>query len=70
MLSHWVLTLLPLLLKPAGFGVIKVNSDGQPVMAMYDPDGSRVSTVSAVTESDGKLFLGNLGGDFVSVVKL
>ena len=31
---------------------------------------SHVSSVSAVTEFDGKLFLGNLQGDFVSVLSL
>ena len=35
-----------------------------------DSKGAQVSSVSAVTEFDGKLFLGNLMGDYVSVLSL
>jgi len=35
-----------------------------------DTKGLQVSSVSAVTEFDGKLFLGNLMGDYVSVLSL
>lgn len=37
---------------------------------LMDPDGSVVSHVSAVTEHGGRLFLGNLAKDYVSVLQL
>jgi hypothetical protein len=37
---------------------------------LMDPSGEHVSHVSAVTEKGGKLFLGNLGKDYVSVLDL
>ena len=37
---------------------------------LMDPDGSRVSHVSSVTEHEGKLYLGNLAKDYVSVLDL
>lgn len=51
--------------------VLKVSSkDGSILDVLIDEDGSTVSTISAVTEHEGKLFLGNLGGNFVSVFDL
>lgn len=35
-----------------------------------DPTGSHISSVSAALEHDGKLYLGNLAGDYVSYVDL
>jgi hypothetical protein len=35
-----------------------------------DPTGSHVSHISAALEHDGKLFLGNLAGNYVSYVDL
>lgn len=35
-----------------------------------DPDGSQVSHVSSVTEFQGRLYLGNLAKDYVSVYDL
>lgn len=37
---------------------------------LMDPTGKHVSSVSAALEHDGKLFLGNLAGDYVSYVDL
>ena len=50
--------------------VIKVSPKGTILDVLIDRDGSTVSSISAVTEHDGKLFLGNLGGSFVSVFDL
>ena len=52
--------------------VVKISGDGEVVDFLMDPDGSAVSTVSAVTETqDGRqLLVGNLGGDYVSVYDL
>lgn len=50
--------------------VLKVSPEGKIIDALIDADGSTVSSISAVTEHDGKLFLGNLGGSFVSVYDL
>ncbi len=35
-----------------------------------DPTGERVSHVSCATEHEGRLFLGNLAKDYVSVLDL
>jgi len=50
--------------------VLKVSPEGAILNVLIDPDGSSVSSISAVTEHDGKLFLGNLGGSFVAVIDL
>lgn len=50
--------------------VIKVSADGAILDVLIDQTGSIVSSISSVTEHDGKLFFGNLGGSFVSVYDL
>lgn len=50
--------------------VLKVSPEGEVLATLMDPRGETLSTVSSVTEHDGRLFLGNLKGDFVSVVSL
>ena len=50
--------------------VVKVSASGDVEGVLMDSKGAQVSSISAVTEFDGKLFLGNLMGDFVSVVSL
>ena len=50
--------------------VVKVSPSGEVLETLMDPTGERVFTVSAATEHGGQLFLGNLMGDFVSVVDL
>jgi len=67
--SHAVHSLLPFVAKKRGC-IVKLSPSGQPLETLLDADGSHISTVSAVTEHKGMLFLGNLGGDFISVVKL
>lgn len=37
--------------------------------ALYDPDGSHISHISAVTDAGGRLYFGNLAGDYVSYVE-
>jgi hypothetical protein len=37
---------------------------------LMDPSGGTVATTSAAVEHEGRLFLGNLGGDYVSVLDL
>jgi len=69
LLSHSAVPLCGYLARPWGCAV-RLSPTGEPVEVLMDPDGSHVSTVSAVTEHQGRLFLGNLGGDFVSVLKL
>lgn len=54
---------------PVGL-VLKVSASGQVVAALGDPDGGHVSHVSSATERGKQLFLGNLAGDYVSVVDL
>lgn len=60
-------SLLPLLVKPWA-GAVRVDEDGRVVDALFDPDGSHIQTLTAVTEDGGRLFFGNLGGDYVSVI--
>jgi len=50
--------------------VIKLSASGEVLDTLMDTKGLQVSSVSAVTEFDGKLFLGNLMGDYVSVLSL
>jgi hypothetical protein len=52
---------------------VQVSPEGevlQVLQVLMDPDGSRVSHVSSVTEHEGKLYLGNLAKDYVSVLDL
>ena len=48
---------------------VQVQSDGKVLQALYDPDGSHVQRISAVTEVGDRLYFGNLAGDYVSFVK-
>ena len=51
--------------------VVKIRPSGEVLPSLMDRHGETVFiTVSAVTEFGGKLWLGNLAGDFVSVVDL
>ena len=42
--------------------------DGRVTNFLVDPSGQQVSYISAVSEHEGQLFLGNLVGDYVSVL--
>ena len=50
--------------------ILKVSPEGNVLATLMDPKGERLFTISAVTEHNGQLFLGNLKEDFVSVVSL
>lgn len=50
--------------------VLKVDSTGKVVEKLMDPDGGFITHVSSVEEHDGRLYLGNLVGDYVSVFDL
>jgi len=71
LLAHLSVTLglSKVLAKPLGC-VLKVSPSGEILAAYVDPTGQRISTVSAATEHEGHLFLGNLNGDFITVVRL
>ena len=69
LVSHVIKALYPLLSKRWG-AVVKLSASGRAEFALYDTDGSQVATVSAATEHNGRLFLGNLGGDYVSYIDL
>lgn len=44
----------------------QVSQEGKILRYMGDPAGTVVSTISAVTEVEKGLYIGNLGGDHVS----
>lgn len=46
--------------------LVQLSSKGKVLRYLDDNDGSHVYTTSAVTETNDGLYLGNLGGDFVS----
>ncbi|PRW58948.1 strictosidine synthase [Chlorella sorokiniana] len=50
--------------------VVKVSPEGEVLQVLMDPDGSRVSSVACAAEHDGKLWMGNLAGNYVSVLDL
>ncbi|GMH38773.1 hypothetical protein BSKO_06657 [Bryopsis sp. KO-2023] len=64
---------LPSFLRPTvqswGF-VLKIDGEGKVLEKLMDPDGAFISHISAVQEADGKLFMGNLVGDYVSIFDL
>ena len=67
--AHVAPYVFPVFAKPWS-GALKVGFDGAPLDALYDPTGERVSTMSCVVQHGSRLYLGNLAGDFVSVVDL
>eukprot|EP00965_Chrysotila_dentata_P143896 4753541-Pleurochrysis_carterae.AAC.1 len=68
--SHIVPSLTPLLLRRGQWGaVVKVSPSGEVLDALYDLDGEVVSSISNVVEHEGKLFFGNLAGNYVGVYK-
>jgi sugar lactone lactonase YvrE len=69
-LSHLVTSSLAKHIVKTWGCVIKLSPEGEVLGTLMDIQGARVSSVSAVTEFEGSLFLGNLKGDFVSVVSL
>ncbi|GBF92278.1 strictosidine synthase [Raphidocelis subcapitata] len=55
--------------RPAGM-VAKITGDGEVLDFLDDPTGERVAYISAVSEAGGRLFIGNLVKDYVSVLDL
>lgn len=47
---------------------MQISPEGEPLQALYDANGSHVSAISAITESEGRLFFGNLAGEYVSFI--
>ena len=47
---------------------VQVSEEGKVLRVLMDHKGEHVSSVSAVVETDNQLFLGNLNGDYVSVL--
>ena len=45
---------------------MQLSPEGKVLRYLDDADGSHIATISAVTETSDGLYLGNLGGDFVS----
>lgn len=64
-LPEWILPR-----KPQWGCVVKVSPSGEVLQVLMDPTGERVSHVSCATEHSGRLFLGNLAKDYVSVLDL
>ena len=50
--------------------VAKLSAEGAVERVLMDPDGSKIAGVSAVEEHGGRLLMGHLGGDYVSVLDL
>lgn len=46
----------------------QVSPEGKVLEHLMDSDGSVVSSISAVTEHKGRLFFGNVLGDYVSYI--
>jgi hypothetical protein len=49
---------------------VQITGDGEVVDFLHDPTGARVAYVSAASEAGGRLYLGNLVQDYVSVLDL
>ena len=70
LLAHvWAAGWLEALIKPWGC-VVRLAADGAPQYTLMDPTGERVRSVSAVEQNGHELYLGNLHGNHVSVLKL
>jgi len=54
---------------PSGM-VVKVSSDGQITQMLQDPTGKEADMVTAVTEYEGKLYLGSLAKSYIGVYDL
>eukprot|EP01025_Chloroclados_australasicus_P024267 TRINITY_DN243_c1_g2_i5.p1 TRINITY_DN243_c1_g2~~TRINITY_DN243_c1_g2_i5.p1 ORF type:complete len:383 (-),score=41.80 TRINITY_DN243_c1_g2_i5:125-1273(-) len=55
---------------PPRFGLLlNVDEDGKVQHVAMDDDGSKIYSVSGVFADDQKVYMGNLGGDFVSFVR-
>jgi len=50
--------------------VVKVSPEGQLTQMLQDPTGKQADFVSAVTEHEGRLYLGSLAKKYVGVYDL
>jgi hypothetical protein len=50
--------------------VIEVDDNGRIIRTLQDPGGEVVTMITAVTEYNGKLYLGSLHNDYVGVYTL
>lgn len=48
---------------------MQISAEGEPLQALYDSQGVHVRSISAVTESENRLFFGNLAEDYVSYIE-
>ena len=48
----------------------QVSPEGKVLQTLMDPTGARVASVASILDLGDRLVLGNLGGDYVSVVPL
>lgn len=48
--------------------VLQVSPEGKVLEHLMDSDGSVANSISAVTEHKGRLFFGNVLGDYVSYI--
>ena len=47
---------------------MQVSPEGHVLEHLMDTDGSVVSSISSVTDHNGRLFFGNVLGDYVSYI--
>ena len=47
---------------------MQISPEGKVLEHLMDTDGSVVNFISAVTEHSGRLFFGNVAGDYVSYI--
>lgn len=50
--------------------VLKISPEGEPLQLLMDSDGSHISSISSISEHDGKLFFGNVKLDYVAYFDL
>ena len=69
LLYAWISEFIPLSIKTWGY-VIKVSPQGDVRTVLSDIDGGFIRGTSSATEHSGKLFMGNLIEDYISVFDL
>lgn len=50
--------------------VVEVSFDGRILRTLQDPGGEVITLITAVTEHNGKLYLGSLHNDYIGVYTL
>ncbi len=49
---------------------LQVSAEGEPQLFLQDQKGTNVASVSSAHEHSGRLYLGNLHGNYVSYLEL